>query len=97
MMGCLSPLVRTIAMNEMKRPEEEVLSVYISDLIKEVAPRRPKIEIDSHSALGYGGYGLDLLEYLTVLSRVNAVFGSFVGKGSTWPHCVQELVKCIRD
>jgi hypothetical protein len=66
-------------------------------LLDEVAPRGDGPDVTLDTDLGYGGYGMTAPEYLTLLHRVEHLWGVQFGD-TVWPHTLRDIVECrVRD
>lgn len=63
-------------------------------LVQLVAPRRAQTELEAETDLGFGGYGLTIVEYLTLLDRVEADYGVRLADG-IWPHSLAEIADLL--
>lgn len=70
----------------------EALAAAIRALLEEVAPRRGQEPPALDTGLGYGGYGLTLIEYLWLRQRVEEVYRVPFHDGA-WPVTVREFIE----
>jgi hypothetical protein len=62
----------------------------LRELVHLVAPRRGSIDLEPDTDLGFGGYGVTIVEYLRLLDRVGGCYGARLPQGG-WPHSVEEI------
>ena len=65
-------------------------------LVRLVAPRRAHIDLEDQTDLGFGGYGLTIVEYLRLLDRIEGDYGVRLPEG-IWPHSVAEIAEIVAD
>jgi hypothetical protein len=79
------------AADDRGRPLERMLL----ELVHEVAPRKGAVALDATTDLGFDGFRMTILEYLSLLERVEARWG--VDLGRTWPHTISGIAELLEQ
>lgn len=63
----------------------------LRSLVQQVAPRKDHIDVEPGTDLGFGGYGMTIIEYLVLLDRIESDHGGLCGD-VPWPHTLEEII-----